>query len=203
MEKEADEDESHHQELVKQGVRHHNEVLCHGDERGPLYRMRPLLHYPLHSHTRPEAVTRGRAVFAQAGCADCHAGAEATNHRVIPGPEIGTGPSCAQALQTTEPHYVPPSLYGFDTPVPIPPGTPLLAVPAAALDPHQLQLAFAYGGTLGGYKVPSLVGVYWSAPYRHDGGVAVRGGCADAPRHPGHPVPGHPPGSREQPARAY
>ena len=54
MDKEADEYASNHQELVKQGVQHHNEVLFHGDERGPLYRMRPLLHYPLHSHTRPE-----------------------------------------------------------------------------------------------------------------------------------------------------
>ena len=25
----------------------------------------------------------------------------------------------------------------------------------------------------GGYKVPSLIGLYWSAPYLHDGGVAV------------------------------
>jgi hypothetical protein len=132
-----------------------------------------LLPPPAPLPTTPEAVTRGRAVFAQAGCAGCHAGAEATNHRIIPVPEIGTDPSRAQALRTTEPHYVPPSLYGFDTPVPIPPGTPPLAVPTAALDPHQLQLAFAYGGTPGGYKVPSLVGVYWSAPYLHDGGVAV------------------------------
>jgi hypothetical protein len=68
---------------------------------------------------------------------------------------------------------VPPSLYGFDTLVPIPPGTPPLAVPTVQLDPHQVQLAFAYRGTPGGYKVPSLVGVYWSAPYLHDGGVAV------------------------------
>jgi hypothetical protein len=57
--------------------------------------------------------------------------------------------------------------------VPIPPDTPPLAVPTAQLDPHQTQLAFAYGGTPGGYKVPSLVGMYWSAPYLHDGGVAV------------------------------
>ena len=41
------------------------------------------------------------------------------------------------------------------------------------LDPHQIQLAFAYGGTSGGYKVPSLIGVCWSAPYLHDGGGAV------------------------------
>jgi hypothetical protein len=117
--------------------------------------------------------SRGREVFTQAGCAGCHAGEEATNHRVIPVPEIGTDPSRAQALRATEAHYKPPSLYGFDTPIPIPPGTPPLAVPTAHLDPQQLQLAFAYGGTPGGYKVPSLVGVYWSAPYLHDSGVAV------------------------------
>jgi hypothetical protein len=31
-------------------------ALFHGDERGPLYRIRPLLNYPLHSHTRPALV---------------------------------------------------------------------------------------------------------------------------------------------------
>jgi len=118
-------------------------------------------------------VTRGHTVFMQAGCAGCHTGAEATNHHVIPVTEIGTDPSRAQALRSTEAHFVPPSLYGFDTPVPIPPGTPPLAVPTAQLDPQQIQLAFAYGDTPGGYKVSSLVGVYWSAPYLHDGGVAV------------------------------
>jgi hypothetical protein len=132
-----------------------------------------LLPPPAPLPTTPEVITHGRKVFAQAGCAGCHAGAEATNHRIIPVPEIGTDPSRAQALRTTESHYVPPSLYGFDTPVPVPPGTPPLAVPTAELDPHQIQLAFAYGGTPGGYKVPSLAGVYWSAPYLHDGGVAV------------------------------
>jgi len=50
---EADEDKSKHEELVKQRVRYHDEVLFHGDERGPFYCMRLLLYYPLHSHTRP------------------------------------------------------------------------------------------------------------------------------------------------------
>jgi hypothetical protein len=31
----------------------------------------------------------------------------------------------------------------------------------------------AHRGSNGGYKVPSLVGLYWSEPYLHDGGVAV------------------------------
>jgi hypothetical protein len=52
MDEEAEEDKSN-KELVKQRVRHHDEVLSHGDERGPFYRIRPSLNYPLHSHTRP------------------------------------------------------------------------------------------------------------------------------------------------------
>jgi len=123
--------------------------------------------------TTQATVTRGRAVFAQAGCAQCHAEPDLTNHRVIPVSEIGTDPSRAAALKTTEAHYVPPVLYTFDTPVPIPPEARPVAVPTAQLDSQQIQLAFAYGGTPGGYKVPSLIGVYWSAPYLHDGGVAV------------------------------
>ena len=33
MDEEADEDESHHEELVKQRGRYHDAVLFHGDER--------------------------------------------------------------------------------------------------------------------------------------------------------------------------
>jgi hypothetical protein len=40
-------------------------------------------------------------------------------------------------------------------------------------DPEQVKLAMGCSGTRGGYKVQSLVGLYWSAPYLHDGGVAV------------------------------
>lgn len=62
MDEETDEDESNHEELVKQRVRRHDAVLFHGDERGPFYRIRPLLHYPLHSHTRPVNVPYLRMV---------------------------------------------------------------------------------------------------------------------------------------------
>ena len=63
MDEETDEDESHHEKLVKQRVRRHDEILFHGDERGPFYRIRPLLNYPLHSHTRPVLVgCQGRGV---------------------------------------------------------------------------------------------------------------------------------------------
>jgi len=36
-----------------------------------------------------------------------------------------------------------------------------------------LELAWAFHQSGGGYKVPALVGLVWTAPYLHDGGVAV------------------------------
>ena len=51
MDEETDEDESHHEELVKQLIRRHDEVLFHGDGKARFYCIRSLLNYPLHSHT--------------------------------------------------------------------------------------------------------------------------------------------------------
>ena len=51
MDEEADEDESHHEELVKQRGRYHDAVLFHGDERRRLYRIRSLPNYPLPTGT--------------------------------------------------------------------------------------------------------------------------------------------------------
>ena len=76
-----------------------------------------------------------------------HAGPDLTNHRIIPVSELGTDPSRVAVLKTTEAHYVPPVLYAFDTP--IPPEARPLPVPTEQLDPQQIQLAFAYGGTRG------------------------------------------------------
>ncbi|GAA3322206.1 hypothetical protein GCM10020331_041150 [Ectobacillus funiculus] len=36
-----------------------------------------------------------------------------------------------------------------------------------------MKLGWAHGNSSGAYKVPSLYGLYWSAPYLHDAGVAV------------------------------
>ena len=96
-----------------------------------------------------------------------------TNNRVIPVPEIGTEPVRAQALKQTAQALVPAMAYAFDTPVPVPPGGRILPVPTAHLDPEQVALACAAEDSPGGYKVPSLLGLYWTAPYLHDGGVAV------------------------------
>jgi hypothetical protein len=48
-----------------------------------------------------------------------------------------------------------------------------LEFPTEHLDPAQLRLSLAFTGSPGGYKTPSLIGLYWSPPYLHDGGVAV------------------------------
>jgi hypothetical protein len=64
-------------------------------------------------------------------------------------------------------------MYAFDQPVPLPASPRTVPVPVATLDPKEIQLAFARDGSRGGYKVAGLLGLYWSAPYLHDGGVAV------------------------------
>lgn len=116
---------------------------------------------------------RGRQVFERAGCSACHSGPFLTNNKVIPGSEIQTNPVRSLALQKTELNFTSPVLYTFDTSVPLPRNPRLLPVPTNYLDQQQINLAWAHHGSEGGYKVPSLVGLYWSAPYLHDGGVAA------------------------------
>lgn len=115
----------------------------------------------------------GREVFVKAKCIDCHAGAAFTNHRIIPSPEIGTEPSRAQALKKTGRMFGDSYMYAWDTPVPVPPGARVVKVPTDHLDPEQVKLGFAHGDSPGGYKVKGLIGLAWSAPYLHDGGVAA------------------------------
>lgn len=121
----------------------------------------------------PQTVRTGRKVFERAGCIQCHAGDFLTNNRIVPAAEIGTDPSRAQALKATERIWGEAYLYSPDTPVPIPRGATILKVPTADLDPEQIKLGFAKGDSPGGYKTPSLNGLYWTAPYLHDGGVAA------------------------------
>ncbi|WP_255516048.1 hypothetical protein [Geobacillus sp. C56-T2] len=96
-----------------------------------------------------------------------------TNNRVIAADVVGTEPSRAKALKKTEKVFGEPVLYAPNTPVPIPKGAKVLKVPTDQLDREQIRLSFAHGDSPGGYKVPSLIGLAWSAPYLHDGGVAV------------------------------
>ncbi len=121
----------------------------------------------------PAERRRGRQVFVRAGCIRCHAGEALTNNRVIPAPEIKTEPSRATALKKTGLIFGEPLLYSPDTPVPVPDGARVVKVPVAHADQEQTKLSFAHGDSPGGYKVPGLIGLYWTAPYLHDGGVAV------------------------------
>ncbi|MBV9033137.1 MAG: hypothetical protein JO182_01490, partial [Acidobacteriaceae bacterium] len=105
---------------------------------------------------------RGRQVFERAGCDTCHAGPFLTNNKIIPSSEIRTNPVRSLALQKTELNFTSPILYTFDTPVPLPRNPKLLPVPTNYLDQQQINLAWAHHGSEGGYKVPSLVGLYWS-----------------------------------------
>lgn len=124
-------------------------------------------------HISHEAKDFGREVFDRAACAACHSGPFLTDNRVVPVGTIGANPIRAAALRKTELNFASPVVYAFDTPIPIPANARVLAVPTQQLDQEQIDLGWAHHGSPGGYKTPSLVGVYWTAPYLHDGGVAV------------------------------
>lgn len=121
----------------------------------------------------PDRRNLGRRVFETAGCTRCHLGAQYTVNRVLPVWAAGTNPSRARAFSPFDRLLGPPLLWPFDALVPIRPDTAALPVPLDEIDGDQLRLAWAESGTDGGYKIPALVGLYWSAPFLHDGGVAV------------------------------
>lgn len=119
----------------------------------------------------PKKVSLGEKVFRRANCISCHAGPALTNHQVIPVEIIKTEPSRAVSMKKTGLFFGKPIIYTPDTPVPIPPHAKTLEVPVP--NPDQIKLSFAHGNSKGGYKVPSLKGLYWRAPYLHDAGVSV------------------------------
>ncbi|KKB73654.1 MULTISPECIES: hypothetical protein [Bacillus] len=120
-----------------------------------------------------ESIEQGKAVFAKAGCISCHSGRYFTNNKVISAKEIGTEPTRAQSFKKTEKIFGESTMYAPSTTVPVKSGAKVLKVPTNHFDPKQVELAWAKNGSPGGYKVPSLIGLYWSAPYLHDGGAAV------------------------------
>lgn len=123
--------------------------------------------------TDSQTVRRGRRVFEQAGCISCHAGRYLTNNKVISVEKVGTEPTRAQSFKKTENIFGESLIHSPETPVPLPRKPKILKVPTAGFAPEQIKLSWAQGDSKGGYKVPSLIGVYWRAPYLHDGGVAV------------------------------
>jgi Di-haem oxidoreductase, putative peroxidase len=131
---------------------------------------------PPNQSTDSEAVKRGAKIFADAGCVTCHSGRYFTNNHVIAETEIKSQPSRAIALAKFPRIFVEPTTYPANTRVPLPVNAPVLKVPTDIVSQSDYNLAFAIGNS-GGYKVPSLIGLQVTAPYLHDGGVAVGAGA--------------------------
>ena len=121
------------------------------------------------------SVKRGAKVFEKANCATCHIPPFFTDNKIHPIDEIRTNPARAQSRLGLNKLLVPPKLYTFNTPVPIPAKAEVLDVPTQGISDTPTTLP---KGILpkGGYKTTTLRGLYVSAPYLHDGGAAVRAG---------------------------
>jgi hypothetical protein len=122
------------------------------------------------------SVERGAKIFKQANCATCHIPPFFTDNQIHPIQEIKTNPARARSRLGLADLLVPPKLYSFDTPVPVPANATVLDIPTKGVSSSPTSLP---DGLLpkGGYKTPSLRGVYLSPPYLHDSGVAVRAGA--------------------------
>lgn len=122
------------------------------------------------------SVQRGARVFEAANCATCHQPPFYTDHQIHPIAEIGTNPARGRSGLGLAEFLVPPKLYSFDTPVPPPANATVLDVPTEGIAETPTSLP---NGTLpdGGYKTLSLLGLAFSPPYLHDGGVAVGPGA--------------------------
>ncbi len=118
------------------------------------------------------SIQRGAAIFTKAGCAECHSGRYFTNNHVIAESQIKTQPSRATAQAKFRRIFQAPQTYPSNVSVPLPSNPPVLDVPTDITPEQDIKLAFADGNG-GGYKVPSLIGLYVTAPYLHDGGVAA------------------------------
>lgn len=123
--------------------------------------------------TEAAVYEEGKRVFAKAGCISCHAGEYLTNNQLIKPGEIGTDPSRAAGFKRTEKYFTSPKMYPSDTPVPLPKHPKKEDLQPTPEQEKHLKLSWAHGNSSGAYKVPSLYGLYWSAPYLHDAGVAV------------------------------
>ncbi|MBE9017045.1 hypothetical protein IQ272_13050 [Chroococcidiopsidales cyanobacterium LEGE 13417] len=121
------------------------------------------------------SVRRGAQVFQRANCATCHAPPFFTDNKIHPLKELGNNSARARSRLALKDVLVPPKLYTLNNPVPVPANAEVLDVPTEGISdsPTTLPKGFLPDG---GYKTLSLRGVYLSAPYLHDGGVAVRAG---------------------------
>ena len=128
---------------------------------------------PSHQVADTDTLKRGAAIFQKANCAECHSGRYFTNHKIIPVKEVATQPKRAPASKKFALEFAPPDTYPPNVPVPLPPNPPVLSVPTDITPSQDIKLAYALSDPDGGYKVQNLIGLYLSAPYLHDGGVAA------------------------------
>jgi hypothetical protein len=119
------------------------------------------------------SVHRGAVVFQKANCATCHIPPYFTDNVIHPISEIKSNPARAINRLAFPKLLVPPKLYALNTPVPIPANAEVINVPTKGISDTPTTLP---KGILpnGGYKTLSLLGINFSAPYLHDGGVSVR-----------------------------
>ena len=120
------------------------------------------------------AQAAGQAIFERAGCVRCHGGPAYTANRVLPVAEIGTQPSRAAALAGAAKDFQRPVFFPPSVTAPAIGSVTLVQVPVSPELEAQLRLGWAQDPQrAGGYKTKGLIGLAWSAPYLHDGGVAV------------------------------
>jgi hypothetical protein len=125
------------------------------------------------------SVERGAQVFLRAGCASCHSGATGNDGRVHPLGEIETNSGRARSHLALQPLLVAPKIYPFDVPVSggaVPAGTPTIELPTLFYSPSPTSLVYGLEPS-GGYKTPTLRGLWSSAPYLHDAGAAIAPGA--------------------------
>ena len=125
---------------------------------------------------RNGSVRRGAKVFQQANCAQCHIPPFFTDNTIHPNSEIGANPARAESRLAIEDFLVSPKIYSLNTPVPPPANAEVLDIPTEGISASPTTLPNGLSPD-GGYDTTSLRGLYLSAPYLHDGGVAVGAGA--------------------------
>ena len=131
------------------------------------------------------SVERGAQVFVRAGCQGCHSGPTFNDGKVHPESEIGTNPARGENHLAFAPLLVAPKVYPFDTPVTngeVPAGTTTIELPTQGYSPTPTSLPFGLEPG-GGYKTTTLRGLWFTAPYLHDGGVSIAPGALVAGPH--------------------
>ena len=109
-------------------------------------------------------VDAGRRIFRRSGCSECHLEARVAGGAVVPLGTLVAGYHQSDAAVVPEN----PDM-GYDDRIALTPGEDSIA--------------------RRGYKVPSLLGLRWSAPYLHDGSVPTLEALFSPERGPGAPHP--------------